>query len=182
MQHFYKPLSGFFKFKTVYDIMLNTIPDNGVWVEIGAWQGKSISYAVVESINLHKKINFSVIDIWETKQTEPSLILQENLYQNFLKNIDPIKDHVNVIIDYSWSAASKFKESSVDCVMIDADHSYSSVKKDIEAWWPKIKKDGIIAGDDLIPKFPGVKEAVLEFTQNHKILYEVIDNAWIIKK
>ena len=48
----------------------------------------------------------------------------------------------------SVKASGKFKDGSLDLVFIDADHKYKSVRKDIEVWLPKIKKDGIISGHD----------------------------------
>jgi len=36
----------------------------------------------------------------------------------------------------------------LDFVFIDANHMYEPVKEDIEAWYPLIRKDGIISGHD----------------------------------
>jgi hypothetical protein len=44
--------------------------------------------------------------------------------------------------------------------MIDGDHSYEAVKADIQAWLPKMKRGGVISGDDYM--WPGVKKAAEE--------------------
>jgi Methyltransferase domain len=44
---------------------------------------------------------------------------------------------------------------------LDANHSYESVKEDIEAWFPKVKKGGLFAGHDYI-HWAGVKKVVDE--------------------
>lgn len=42
---------------------------------------------------------------------------------------------------------------SVDAILVDADHSYEGAKKDFEAWYPKIKKDGVFLFHDVTPHF-----------------------------
>jgi predicted O-methyltransferase YrrM len=49
-------------------------------------------------------------------------------------------------------SADLFPDEFFDFIFIDADHSYEAVVKDIQSWWPKIKKGGIFAGDDFIPE------------------------------
>ena len=39
-------------------------------------------------------------------------------------------------------------DNSLDFIYIDGDHSYSAVKKDIVAWIPKVKTNGVICGHD----------------------------------
>lgn len=49
---------------------------------------------------------------------------------------------------YSVEAAQDFADESLDFVYIDANHSEPYVTQDIEAWAPKVKKGGIVAGHD----------------------------------
>jgi hypothetical protein len=49
----------------------------------------------------------------------------------------------------SPGAADFFEDGALDFVFIDAQHHYSAVVADIEAWSLKIRKGGIIAGHDI---------------------------------
>lgn len=75
-------------------------------------------------------------------------------------------------------AAKLFKDESLNFVYIDGDHAYESVREDIEAWYPKISPNGIIAGDDY--GWPGVKQAVKE-ALGENFMVEA-DNNWIHSK
>lgn len=55
---------------------------------------------------------------------------------------------VNLIIEDANKAAVQVKDKSVDFVYIDANHSYTFVKDDINYWLPKVKAGGMIGGHD----------------------------------
>jgi len=61
----------------------------------------------------------------------------------------------------------------LDYVYVDARHDYAGVKEDLEAWWPKLRKGGLLAGHDFIPDGIvkegdfGVQKAVHEFVGKH---------------
>ena len=57
-------------------------------------------------------------------------------------------------------AAALYPDSFFDFVFIDDDHTYPVTKANIEAWLPKVKAGGIIAGHDYRNGFPGVDKAV----------------------
>ena len=65
----------------------------------------------------------------------------------------------------SLDAAKKFKNGSIDFLFIDGDHSYKAVKADLKAWYPKVKKGGVMCGHDY-PQL-GVQKAINEFTKEH---------------
>lgn len=49
---------------------------------------------------------------------------------------------------YSKEASEMFEDESLDFVYLDANHTYDFVTEDLELWTPKVKKGGIMAGDD----------------------------------
>jgi predicted O-methyltransferase YrrM len=78
-----------------------------------------------------------------------------------MKNLAPVLDYVSVIRSTSIDEAARHA-CEFDVVYIDAGHDYTSVKADIGAWLPKVRKGGIICGDDYISGWDGVIRAVDE--------------------
>lgn len=78
----------------------------------------------------------------------------------------------------SADAARGVPDGSLDFVYIDAAHDYENVKIDLNAWAPKVKVGGIIAGDDFYD-FPsgkgGVMRAVTEFTSHYQYDLKLTD-------
>jgi hypothetical protein len=77
--------------------------------------------------------------------------------------------------------AEKYEDNTFDMLYIDAEHTYESVKKDLEQSFKKVKHNGFIMGHDYdVNKektdknydYSGVRQAVKEFceTYNQKIL------------
>ncbi len=61
----------------------------------------------------------------------------------------------------SADGAKLFADGSVNFCFIDADHTCAGLTRDIDAWWPKIRTGGIIAGHDWHMR--SVREAVFGF-------------------
>lgn len=50
--------------------------------------------------------------------------------------------------EYSSQAVESFEDGELDFVYIDGDHSFYNATQDIELWSKKVRKGGIISGDD----------------------------------
>jgi hypothetical protein len=181
MEHFYKELGeNWFTYPNLYSYVVNKFPSGSHFIEVGVWKGMSASYMAVEIINSGKKIKFDCVDNWEFIENLQSDISQEsfseNIYDTFLKNINPVQHIITPIKELSWDGAKHYEDNSLDFVFIDAAHDYESVKKDINAWFPKIKKGGIISGHDYAWS-DDVKKAVDEFFVGKEI-YET-EGCWV---
>ena len=66
---------------------------------------------------------------------------------------------------FSVDMALKIKDKSLDFVYLDADHSYEGVMSDLEAWFPKLKKGGIMFGHDYLNEAYGVNIAVEDYRE-----------------
>jgi hypothetical protein len=116
----------------------------------------------VEIINSRKAINFVCIDPWtdggpDLKDTKYYKELRKPVYDTFLENIRPVRHAITPLRMTSLEGAAKFADGEIDFLMLDGDHNYPAIKADIDAWLPKMKKGGVISGDDYL--WPGVKKA-----------------------
>ncbi len=78
--------------------------------------------------------------------------------------------------------ASKEIPNNLDFVYIDGSHDYEDIKRDIELYYVKIKKGGILGGHDFWADQIGVCRAVLEFTDKNNLkLHGKLTDWWVIK-
>jgi predicted O-methyltransferase YrrM len=90
-------------------------------------------------------------------------------------------DNIELIEDYSQNCVDKFKDKSIDFIYIDAEHTYESVKNDLELYLPKLKNTSVVAGHDYCNiKWPGVIKAVDEVLGKPTKIYQ--DTSWIYVK
>ena len=102
--------------------------------------------------------------------TDTSMFYNKEVKAKYKERLIPIKG-------YSYNVADQIPDNSMDLIFIDADHSYNSVKKDIEAYTPKLKDHGILAGHDI--DYPGVNKAVHELIKDFDV---GPNNVWIKHK
>ena len=192
MEHFYQNIGeDWMDYQSLYSEMVNHFTDNSHFVEIGSWKGRSASYMAVEIFNSRKNIKFDCVDTWcgSVEHLDPNsfyfhqeLITDKDwLYYQFLQNTRPVCDTITPIRMTSLDAVSLYENRSLDFIFIDASHEYEDVKKDIIAWYPKLKLGGIIAGHDYT-SYDGVKQAVDEILINKNLIVRLENSYWIHKK
>jgi predicted O-methyltransferase YrrM len=67
----------------------------------------------------------------------------------------------NLMRKPSKVGAAQFVDGYFDLVYIDGNHTFSGVMADLHAWYGKVRRGGILCGDDFTWK--GVNQAVLSF-------------------
>ena len=152
--------------------------------EIGVQTGGNL-FHMVKSSNVDEAYG---IDIWKNtdKKSQNDIglsdVQMEDMYSQVVKVSKEI-GNIQIIRDFSLIAAKQFNDEYFDFVYIDADHSYEGCRDDIYCWWNKVKRGGILAGDDYVNaissenvKF-GVIDAVNEFVNTHK-LSNYFFNTW----
>lgn len=159
IEHFYQGIRGFFTFEDFYRWLAAMYPD-GHGVEVGAFAGRSAAFLAVEMHNQYELL----VD----KRNCPRLDLVDNAYPGGVTEVSLVLKAVHHVIGDLWEedsggAAGLYKDNTLDFVFIDADHSYEGVRRDVDAWLPKVKVGGVIAGHDFRNGFGfGVVDAVLE--------------------
>lgn len=181
-----KEIDGWFSREDMdsYNELVATIP-NGTLIEVGSYLGRSTA-SIVDTA---KKNNIKIIaiDMWELNKDD---FIRQNLTvptkRQFQKNVPYAKPYMISSVEGAWAYRDIYGLGSVGGVFIDADHSYDSVKKDIDAWLPLIKRGGWIGGHDFLPflwqiknpkskSWQGVKKAVKEiFVNDYKTLPNTI--------
>jgi hypothetical protein len=170
-----------FSFPNLYSRMVEKFPSGSKFVEVGSWKGKSSAYMAVEIVNSNKKIDFYCVDTWEGSIEHAGMQELARLYDIFIDNMRPVEPYYFPLKMKSLEAVTKFEDNSLDFVFIDASHEYDDVKEDINAWLPKLKPGGILAGHDYYTNsefFPGVYAAANELLD----FFEVDENCFIYTK
>lgn len=180
MEHFFENIHGWFMAKQLYADAVAGAQDGDIFVEIGAWKGRSAAFMAVEIINSGKAITFNVIDHWKGSDHpdhhfDPDVV-GGTLFDTFKRNLSPINEHnrrgliLNPIRLPSQTAVHQFTDNSLTFVFIDGEHDYENVKADIAAWKAKVRPGGVLAGDDYGNHFPGVIQAVDEMLPERVLL------------
>lgn len=135
---------------------------------------------------------YHMVDVWET---QPREVYRENTegisYQGYyIECLALAQRYPNVKMHkgYSVQMAKEFKDESLDCAYIDANHAYEAVLDDMDAWWPKVRHGGVFGGHDYgndigWPHFCQVKSAVDRWVTEHKLTftYSRCNSWWIVK-
>jgi hypothetical protein len=147
--------------------MVFSFPNNAVVAEIGVRRGEFSK--IIYDLKTPKELY--LIDLWESHEEYKKDPINKELLSQYYENVcNDFKDipSVKIIRDWSHLAAEKFPDKYFDWVFLDANHSYDAVKKDLIAWFPKIKSGGIFSGHDYtLHKWIGVKPAVDEFMEEN---------------
>jgi len=126
--------------------------------EIGVCKGENASW-ILDNSKL--EILYGV-ENWSVKGCRKCQIETENKMQKYVQRF-------KWIVGDSVIKASEFSDNSLDFIYIDGNHLYHAVKKDLEAWYPKIKTGGLFSGHDyVIARKCGVIKAVDEFFSSIK--------------
>ena len=168
--------------RNAFTIFINKLIDlnkkDMTGIEIGCYAGESTERFINSGLF---KI-FYCIDAW-TNGFDPrdgannSVQLAEQVFDKKFKNNKIIRK----IKDYSWNAVNNFQDESIDFIYIDGNHTYEVCKKDLELYYPKIKKNGVVSGHDYHPYW-GVYNAVNEFFKDKSSFITFYDNSWMIIK
>ncbi len=197
MEHFYQTIYGWSHYlEPWYKHIVPQLPNNPRVVEVGCWHGRSTACLAVELINNKKTFELWAVDHWlgcnEPYYFQNGILdeLAKDLpYTTFLQNMSPVIDRLNIIRDTSVRATEQFLDHSLDLIILDDDHDKEAVMHSIMAWWPKLKVNGFICGDDHDINYPGVINAVRAMFENrywvHTYLgFAEIENTgvWVVQK
>ncbi len=151
-------------------ILGNMDPKNKLkFLEIGSYKGRSTIW-FIENFLSAEGSEIHCVDPWE----ENDLVkLQKKfkagetgaVYDQFIYNIEfkGFRDKCTVYRMRSADASVKFKDGDFDFIYIDGDHSFGGCYEDLLNYWPKLKKGGVLFGDDW--QYSGIRKAAVRFAR-----------------
>ena len=146
--------------------------------EIGVWKG---AYSA-KFCRAMPDLQWLCVDPWksypawlDTKNSLPfpeAKALIQAAYQTARARLRPYR-YCTLVRAFSTEAARAVPRRSLDFVYIDANHTCEAVTADLEAWAPRVKPGGILAGHDYraFTDKPTIHviEAVQAYTRTHQI-------------
>jgi predicted O-methyltransferase YrrM len=149
-----------------------------IGAEIGTWKGINAKI-ILKTINIEK---LYLIDPYNP-------LIHDVGEKEARKRLKGYNDKLIWIKKLSNDAVNDVP-NNLDFVYIDGDHSYKGVKQDLENYYPKIRKGGVLAGHDInlgghlinirpeLKYTEGVAQAVMEFAAQKKLEIFIYGNDW----
>lgn len=138
-------------------------------VDIGVAKGSSSAVMAFRA----KELNGIVYSI-DDYAPHPHFI---EIFKSNMKYLGLYK-YIKLIIERSEVVYTKFQDETVDLVFIDASHLYSNVVRDINCWFPKVRKGGIICGHDcqVLSKDGkvNIKDKIIDIRQYQNVARETV--------
>jgi len=147
-------------------------------IEIGSYQGESAELM----LSTGKFAKIFCIDAWTNGYDNNDVAsfstdIAEKAFDKRFAN----DNRVVKIKEFSYNAVDKIPNNFVDFLYVDGCHTREAVLRDLKAYSPKVKNDGIISGHDYHPYWNGVVEAVNEFL-GHEPENVFCDCSWSNRK
>lgn len=154
MKHSYFKIPGWFNYSETYDIIVDQIADDGKILEIGSFMGRSTHYLATALHNADKQtVKIYALDTFEGSSEHVNLKIPKDFLSMFEENLKFFIDRDIIEVVQSRSdnkdVIDRFDDDFFDYIMIDAAHEYEAVKNDVINWWPKLKENGVMFGDDV---------------------------------
>lgn len=172
------------------DFLRKTIGEGGIGAELGVHQG-GFTQCLLDVVNPHK---LYLLDPWYLLGKEwkwgqgnrSTIDALKGILGKFSNELTEGKVILN--IGFDLDLLPTFPDHYFDWVYVDTSHRYEHTWKELQLLKLKVKKDGIIAGDDweLNPEHKnyGVSQAVHEFIlqEPYEIIYSSdLDKQWAIR-
>ena len=145
-------------------------------LEIGCAEGTTTEFLLRDLPDLHLTSIDPYVDYVDWNGNNLTKLNEK--FVETLNRMKPYGDRFRLIRKYSDDAINDFDDESLDFIFIDGLHTYDQVKKDLENFYPKLKKGGLFSGHDF-HNIKEVRDAVKEFAikqglkQIHSTLYDV---------
>lgn len=134
INEFYQGIPGNFTSEDAkfYREVIDKVTNSSKFLEINPGVGRSTACLMQLIINSKKDIQLDVI-------------VDNQLLDQFKNNLNPVDGRYNCVIDYTVGLTKFYQDQSLDFVFIYSP-IHNGLAQEIQAWLPKIKQGGMIAG------------------------------------
>ena len=103
---------------------------------------------------------YVLVDLWAplenyVDQANVGMAEQNAIMAEALAATAPWAGAVEVCRNLTTRCAPRFADESFDFVYVDARHDRLGVSEDLEAWWPKARRGGLVCGHDFVLQSEG---------------------------
>ena len=150
--------------------------------EIGVWRGNHAK-TLQNQLDMEKMYVIDPYDAYKDYEESKSEVEKmRDAKKTAYDKLEPY-DNIEWVELYSHQAAQQI-DDQLDYVYIDGNHKYEYVKRDIELFYELVKPGGIVAGHDFSTGWPGVIQAVMEFSDEEEVEVntELHGSDWWFKK
>lgn len=170
-------IKGRYAMTWILDAALESTPQGGVWVEIGVALGKGVATMARKLIDAGRDdVTLYAVDPWAGfhRNGEQQETGDPTRHGDWALFLDTMQTHapeelrrIHVLRCDSMAAYallfSRPGPMTVDLVILDGDHSYEVVSREIYCYQNLLRRGGILAGDDHHEvEHPGVVQACRE--------------------
>lgn len=166
-------LSEVSQFSRRWDVV-NLLKPGAIGVELGVAEGK-FSESLLQTKQFEHLYS---IDMWAGDRNHTT-----EQYKVALRRLLPFREKNTVLRMTFDEAVDLFPDDFFDFIYVDGyAHTGEEEGNTFRTWWPKLKRGGVMAGDDYSPTWPLVIEAVDRFIADYQlemaVLNFVSDDPW----
>jgi hypothetical protein len=145
------------------------------YLEVGAFYGGNF-LSVADSYAKHPWSKLYVVDPWTNyaEYDEYKDLDMETVFDAFTRNIEHIKDKVEICRGSSYEKLPEFQNNFFDIIYLDGNHDFIYVLADAILSFSKLKVGGYMIFDDYDLGWEGVLYGVTQFIEYHKSRIEIL--------
>lgn len=169
-------------YKSTIEPIINFLKtkQDGIFLELGVLGGSTL--LGIHDTCKSRGIKIYGVDPWEKLMNSNGVPIEqigETVWANKMIARKTMREHLQNIIsthslniklfhDLSEAIVNYFDDESIDCIHVDANHSYEGVMNDMKLFWPKLKSSGMMLMDDYcLRSFPEVVQATNDFIKEN---------------
>ncbi len=137
-------------------------PPGALVVEIGSYEGTTAAFLAETLLDAGHENHIVSIDPFERAPTSPGN--PHGSYEKYIQTMRDrgLEDRCVPLIAFSQHAAAAVPDR-IGLLIVDGNHEYESVERDLALYAPKVLPGGFILLDDYTEGYPGVVQATDEF-------------------